>query len=281
MRTIQTARPRAELKEYVRVFALREMTCSGAGFTQADIACLEHILAFEFCDPIRIDGESKLVQKIHVAGSQTFPSGCAYFTGRHFAFGIFLKPLASWQLFRIPLATLANDNFDGRDLLGNGIHTLWLRLAESKTFEQRIKVAEDYLIPFAMNARAQTAIMKSARQMFRYKGVVRMEDLAHHSGLSLRQYERRFATEIGFAPKLFARITRFQAALDIKRLSPFVAKRCSRTGIFRSDAHNLGFSEPGRRCSESRDSAERRSAAVVRGFPGAFCTILRSHGLHR
>jgi hypothetical protein len=116
VRTIQTARPRGELKEFVRVFALREMTCSGSGFIQPDIACLEHILAFEFCDPIRIDyvnGESKLVPKIHVAGSQTFPSGCAYFTGRHFAFGIFLKPLASWQLFRIPLATLANDNFDG------------------------------------------------------------------------------------------------------------------------------------------------------------------------
>jgi AraC-like DNA-binding protein len=236
VRTIQTARPRGELKEFVRVFALREMTCSGSGFIQPDIACLEHILAFEFCDPIRIDyvnGESKLVPKIHVAGSQTFPSGCAYFTGRHFAFGIFLKPLASWQLFRIPLATLANDNFDGKDLLGNGIHTLWLRLAESKTFEQRIKVAEDYLIPFAMNARAQTAIMKSARQMFRYKGAVRVEDLAHHSGLSLRQYERRFATEIGFAPKLFARITRFQAALDTKRLSP------RRSWL--SVAHELGY----------------------------------------
>src|SRR3982074_223077 len=38
--------------------------------------------------------------------------------------------------------------------------------------------------------------------------------------LSLRQYERRFATEIGITPRLFARMIRFQVALDAKRMSP-------------------------------------------------------------
>lgn len=223
VRTIQTATPRAELKEFVRVFALREMTCSGAGYAQPNMASLEHIMAFEFGDSLRIDdanGKSRLAPKIHIGGSQASPAGCAYFTGRHFAFGIFLKPLASWQLFRIPLTTLANHDFDGRDLFGNSIYTLWLRLAESQTFEQQIEVAEEYLLPFARNARAQTPILKSARYTLRHKGMVSIEDLAQYSGLSLRQYERRFATEIGFTPKLFARITRFQNALDVKRLSP-------------------------------------------------------------
>ena len=103
------------------------------------MASLEHIMAFEFGDPIAIEygpGKSKVAPNIHACGSQTSPYGCAYFTGRHFAFGIFLRPFASWQLFRIPLATLADGNFEGRDLFGNGIRTLWLRLAESKTFEQ-------------------------------------------------------------------------------------------------------------------------------------------------
>ena len=193
-------------------------------------------MAFELCDPIRIDhapGDSTIAPKISVGGSLTSPYGSAYFTGRHLAFGIFLKPLASWQLFRIPLATLANHDFDGQDLLGNGIHTLWLRLAESKTFGQQIKVAEDYLLPFATNARAQTPIMKSVRHTFRHKGAIRIDDLAHHSGLSLRHYERRFVTELGFTPKLLARITRFQEALDAKRLSP------RRSWL--SVAHELGY----------------------------------------
>ena len=110
---------------------------------------------------------------------------------------------------------------------------MWLRLAESKSFEQQIKVAEDYLLPFAMNARAQTAVMKSARHTFRYKGAVRIEELAHHCGLSVRQYERKFAAEIGFTPKLLARVTRFEGALDAKRLSP------GRSWL--SVAHQLGY----------------------------------------
>jgi AraC-like DNA-binding protein len=236
VRTIQTAVPRTELKDFVRVFALREMTCTDGGYTQPIMAALEHIMAFEFGDSLTIEygpGKSKVAPKIHAYGSQTSPYGCEHFTGRHFAFGIFLRPLASWQLFRIPLATLANENFDGRDMLGNGIHTLWLRLAESKTFEQQIRVAEDYLLPFARNALAQTSIMTSARHTCRVKGAVRVEELAHNSGLSLRQYERRFEMEMGFTPKLFARITRFQSALDTKRLSP------RRSWL--SVAHKLGY----------------------------------------
>jgi transcriptional regulator GlxA family with amidase domain len=44
--------------------------------------------------------------------------------------------------------------------------------------------------------------------------------LAGCAGLSVRQFERRFLDEIGIAPKLFARVTRYQSALDAKIASP-------------------------------------------------------------
>lgn len=164
---------------------------------------------------------------------ETAPSSCAHFDGCHFDFGIFLKPAALWQLFRIPPAVLANENGDGRDLIGSGIHTLWLRLSECKRFHHRIQVAEEYLLPFAINALPKSPVMKSAQYACLHRGAVRIEDLANSSGLSLRQYERRFTTEIGFTPKLFARITRFQMALDIKRLAPGQS--------WMSVAHRLGY----------------------------------------
>jgi AraC-like DNA-binding protein len=221
--TIQTAVPRQELKEFVRVFAERDVACAGEGLKQPDVAQLEHIWAFDFGDSARIDyanGQTKLVPRIHVVGSQTAHSSFAHFHGHHFGFGIFLWPLASWQLFRIPPAALAHENGDGRDLFGKGIQTLWLRLAESHTFQQRVKVAEDYLMPFAINAKVQTTIMQSAQHALRHDGATRIDELANHSGLSVRQYERRFIEEIGFSPKLFTRITRFQTALDAKRMAP-------------------------------------------------------------
>ena len=126
------------------------------------------------------------------------------------SFGIFLKPLASWQLFRIPPGDLANRNIDGADILGKGMQFLWLALAESKAFAERVRVAEDYLLPFAINALARTSIMKSAQHLLHHKGAISIDELANHTALSVRQYERRFADEMGLSPKLFARITRFQ-----------------------------------------------------------------------
>lgn len=128
--------------------------------------------------------------------------------------------MALWQLFRIPPAEIANDNGEGTELLGKGIYTLWLKLSECRSFQERILAAESYLLPFAINATPKTLILKSARYLYVNNGSIRIEDLANHSGLSLRQYERRFVTEIGFTPKLFARIVRFQSALDRKRSAP-------------------------------------------------------------
>jgi len=138
-----------------------------------------------------------------------------------------------WQLFRIPPVALADGDDDGRDVIGRSIHTLWLQLAESKSFQQRIQVAEKYLLPFAINARSRTLVMKTAQYIYRHQGAVRIQDLANFSSLSLRQYERRFVTEIGFTPKLFARITRFERALDTKR-------RASNQAWLKV-AHQLGY----------------------------------------
>jgi AraC-like DNA-binding protein len=179
------------------------------------------------------DGLGVLLPKINVVGSQTLPSGCARFSGRFFAFGIFLRPLASWQLFRIPPRELANRNFDGADLLGKGMQDLWLALAESKTFAARVRVAEEYLLPFAFNALARTPIMRSAQHVLLHRGAISIDGLAHHTAVSVRQYERRFTEEMGFSPKLFVRITRFQMAIDAKRLSP------ARTWL--GIAHEFGY----------------------------------------
>jgi AraC-like DNA-binding protein len=233
---IQTALPRRELKEFVRVFAQRDVACTGDGFRQFDIASLEHILSFDFGDLSTLhytNGQSKRVPRIHVVGSQIAASSYAHFQGCHDGFGIFLKPLASWQLFRLPPAVFANENGDGNDLLGNGIGTLWLRLAEKDTFQERIQVAEDYLLPFAVNALRRTSIMEAAQWTYRRNGAVRIQDLANSSSLSLRQYERRFVTEVGITPKLFARIARFQTALDTKRIEP--------QRSWMSVAHQLGY----------------------------------------
>ncbi len=179
------------------------------------------------------DRPSVLLPRINVVGSVTLPYGSAHFAGRFLAFGVFLKPLAPWQLFSIPPAVLANGSVEGEDILGKGMRDLWLMLGESTSFAERIQVAETYLLPFARNALARTPIMKSAQHMFHHKGATRIGELANYTALSVRQYERRFAEETGMTPKLFARITRFQTALDEKRMKPYRS--------WLSIAHEFGY----------------------------------------
>lgn len=50
--------------------------------------------------------------------------------------------------------------------------------------------------------------------MIRGFGDVKIAGLAHQAGLSLRQFERRFIRQIGMSPKMFARVVRFEAAMD-------------------------------------------------------------------
>jgi AraC-like DNA-binding protein len=214
VRTIQAAPPRTELREFVRCYAQREASGDDACFDQAPMASLESILSFNFLDVETIrygNGSSRVVAPFNILGSQTLPGGgCACFGGNILAFGIFLRPLGMWQLFHIPSSVHADIDVYGEELVGKITHTLWHKLAESRSFTERIKIAEQFLLPLAQSARGRTDIMRSANHLFRSKGAVRIEELARLSGLSIRHYERRFTEELGMRPKLFARITRFQ-----------------------------------------------------------------------
>jgi AraC-like DNA-binding protein len=234
VRTSQTALPRQELREFVRCYALREIDGTDAGVSQANIATVEQAIAFHLDGQTLFDFPGgELCSQINVFGAITSPCGGARFNGHILAFAIFFKPLALWQLFRIPPSILANKVYDGIDLLGKEIQNLWSMLAESRTFQEQVRLAEEYLLPFAINALARTCMMKTAQYMTRQRGVTRINELAFHSGLSVRQYERRFGEEVGVTPKLFARVTRFGMALDKKRLAPNLS--------WASIAHELGY----------------------------------------
>ena len=57
--------------------------------------------------------------------------------------------------------------------------------------------------------------------------------MAGRAGLSLRQFERRFVQQVGISPKRFARIARFEAALDRMARSP--------QGSWTEIAHRFGY----------------------------------------
>ena len=236
VRTIQTAKPRRELSKFVQVYAQREMECGGTLFSQPDSSALEQGIGFNFDGQTtlnRPDGRSRVAPKAYIFGGLTPPCGGQSFSGHVRSFAVFLKPLSFWPLFRIPSSVLVNKEYDAEDLLGPGILDLWSKLEECRTFQERIFAAERYLMPVASRALGRTLIARTAHHMLDRNGAIRIGEIAGHARLSVRQYERRFQEEVGLTPKTFARTTRFQRALDAKRLFP------QRTWL--SIAHEFGY----------------------------------------
>lgn len=219
MHTLFSSAPRPELKPYVRAFAQRKLDISSIDIVQTMPASLEQVLEFEFGESSHVelnDGRQFDTYRIEIVGSRSRLPGRIRLRAGAETFAIFLQPLGIWQLFGIPNGKLANWHFHARDLIGNDIEELWEKMAHAGIFEQRVALAEAMLLKRTSTVQPNSLVMSSAQYVFRHKGMPRVAEVAGIAGLSPRQFERRFIDEMGVAPKLFAKVTRFQMVLDAR-----------------------------------------------------------------
>ena len=59
--------------------------------------------------------------------------------------------------------------------------------------------------------------MAAAESLLQTDSGMRIQQLARESCMTVRTFERKLIGEMGLSPKLFARLRRFQMALDRKR----------------------------------------------------------------
>jgi AraC-like DNA-binding protein len=189
---------------------------------QPVIASLEQSLAFELGErPFMsfTSGRAIFHPRVYLIGARTTYPGSNCLSGGVLEFGIFFRPFASWQLFGIPPAELAERDGDATGIMGPWVVELWHKLADCRSFSARILVATETLLPFAKAARPLTSIMSTAHRLLPSDEPARIARIAHESSMSIRSYERRFTTDIGISPKQFARLARFARAIDLKRIN--------------------------------------------------------------
>ncbi len=160
MHIIRSAMPDPRLKPFVRCFAQREIwgrlrRLLKPPWPRSNTFCL-FALAVNH-QHITGPAAAPLEPRVNVMGTQTRSPGCFSFAGSVVAFGIFFKPFASWQLFRIPPAEFANQKFEADAVFGPWIAELWLKLADVETFCDRVRVAIETLLPFAQRATSADA----------------------------------------------------------------------------------------------------------------------------
>jgi AraC-like DNA-binding protein len=262
MEILQTAAPHPQLAAFVLSFAHREISPGSSAVIQPVIASLEQTLTFELGDrPVMnfASGRTIVSPRVYLIGARTTYQG-ANCLGRNLSeFGIFFRPFASWQLFGIPPAELAERDGDATGVMGPWVVELWHKLADCRSFSDRTLVATETLLPFAEAARPLTPIMYTVHRLLPSDEPVRIARIARGSSMSIRSYERQFTGEIGISPKKFARLARFARAIDMKRIGEDSwLNICHDLGYFDQmhmirDFRSFGGDTPGRLVHTSSD----------------------------
>ena len=154
-----------------------------------------------------------------VVGMLTRPHAQLRLQGTFQSFVIMFEPAGLDALFPVPLNELTGHDFDARLVLGRSIRELEERLGDCQSFLERVKATNAFLARRIPHAPAADRIAIATHLIDAKKGRVRIPDVASTLGIGQRQFQRDFDARYGMGPKLYARIVRFQAALDSKARS--------------------------------------------------------------
>jgi AraC-like DNA-binding protein len=216
--------PVPALRHFIRYYYQFEAQLVGRSVLQPVPARSPQAIEFTFGTPYevhRLDrGGVENAHPIALIGAQTFRRVELVMHGRVEAFTIVFQPGGMFMLFSVPAEKLTNDHFDGEAALGPRLGELERRLGDAASFTDRVRAADEYLCAKRPVFDSLGGIANAATEVLLSSGCVRVSDLAHSTGLGVRQFERRFRYEIGIPPKLYARIVRFEAALRRKAAAP-------------------------------------------------------------
>ena len=228
--------PAKPLKPYLRKYVQLETQVAGPSLLWPIPARSICDLEFTFGEPYRIH---------HVGGSLvevTYPSTLIgaktnqrirlELGGHVESFSILFQPTGLQRLFSLPGKAIVDQHYEADAVLGHAFSRLRCRLGEAKSFVQRVQIADAFFSATVAGVKAEPGVDAVVQEMISKQGCVRIQNLVENTGLSLRQFERRFLTVLGITPKHYARILRFEGAL---------VKKAASGWDWTTVAHELGY----------------------------------------
>jgi AraC-like DNA-binding protein len=220
---IKRALPRPELRSVVRSFEERCADLGSAVLTWPVAARPHQILDIHLAEPyqVRIDGgPAKTTPEAALVGPQTYRRAQVHLSGRIHVFNILFQPTGLNRLIGINMTSLVNQDPAASDVLGKAAKVLGDAVHAASDFHLRVTAAERWVGMMLDKRGPDGAIGLASRRMIALRGRARIEGLVAKSDLSTSQFQRRFATQVGMTPKLFARTIRFDRAMVAHRDAP-------------------------------------------------------------
>lgn len=207
-----TIPPPPSLSGYVRFFWVLESDDPYTHRSMAD-GCVEMVFHYNgIFDEVMPDNKP---EKSYASGIQGPSQYFRRFTiSKGFGiFGVYLYPFAVTQLFSLPTTEITNQMPDMETFMGQRGKDLEEKIMLATDNAQRVKIMSEFLEnQLLKNNSTPHYLCRAIRDIIQRKGNIRVNDIAAQHFLSTRQFERKFKELAGFAPKLYARIIRFQAA---------------------------------------------------------------------
>lgn len=237
MLNVRFSRPAPGLEQFVRFYVQREVQIRGAPVIHPVPARPATMIEFEFCNPTEVlDMEKQTLQRsplVSVVGPQTYRRRELHLRGTLKHFVVMFQPDGLQRLYSFPIHELTDQAYGAHSVLGPFISHIWQVLGNLESFEDRVCVANEWLLRQSLRSQGADGISDAANKMIVNGGCIDLPALANSAGLSTRQFDRRFIRQVGMRPKLFARIARFEAALE--------TKACSTTKSWTDVAHEFGY----------------------------------------
>jgi AraC-like DNA-binding protein len=218
--------PCLEVREFVRLYRIVHFSFdkNSSTPTKAYPPRPEQCLAFYPRDTERVDyvssGKSANGIRVVITGQQVEVSSRR--VGNDFLIlQVVFQSSGLYRLTGIPSFELTNQYLDAELIFGKDVHRVNEKLYHASSYEQFLEIADEFIIELARH-----------RKLKDHHGVDEVSNLIlhHHwhsldwfadqSCLSVKQFERKFKERCGIAPKLFARITRFDRAFRMKNKNP-------------------------------------------------------------
>ena len=131
------------------------------------------------------------------------------------------QPGGLFKLLRIPMTELVHQNFDAELILGSEIKEIQEKLSEANNYEAMIFILNTYFLKkLSQIKNHEQPIDKIGKMILDNPQGFNLDKTAKEACLSHRQFEKRFAQQIGITPKYFARICRFYQAYELKEYRP-------------------------------------------------------------
>lgn len=220
---IRRATPHPALRGIVQSFRERRGNLGAAVMIWPLVARPHQIIDVYLGDPFRLriaGGPLRTAPETVVVGPHGAHRVEIHVSGDVHIFNILLQPAALNRLIGIDMTSLVNQGIAARDVLGKCAAGLDDAVRSAPDFAARVAAAERWFGKLQESSSAVDAIDLASRRLLAARGGTRIDSLVERSGLSARHFQRRFTTQVGLSPKLYARTIRFDAALAARRRDP-------------------------------------------------------------